>query len=221
MRVLLAEDDSRISQFVQEVLEKNSYAVDVVQDGEKALRLGSSESYDVILMDVMMPSMDGISVCRSLRDQGVKAPIIMISGKSEIDDRITGLDSGADDYLTKPFSVRELLARIRAHVRRRDSSPVRQIEVSGLMVDLDKRMAYREGKQLMLSPKEYRILEYFVLNDGKSLTRYDILENVWGQGISMFSNVVDVHISNLRQKLNQGFDKPLIKTVRGGGYTLD
>lgn len=220
MRILLVEDDLRIAKYVKEALEKQSYAVDHVDNGDDGFSKGIKNPYDMILMDVMLPGRTGLSLCHDLRSDQVSVPIIMISGKAEVDDRINGLDSGADDYLTKPFSVRELMARIRAQNRRKAVVPQQKVEISGLMVDFDKRIAYREGKQLHLSPKEYRILEYFARNPHKALSRYDIIENVWGEGLYMYSNVVDVHISNLRRKLNKGFEEKLIRTVRGDGYML-
>jgi DNA-binding response OmpR family regulator len=221
MRVLVAEDEVKIASFIKKALESHSIAVDMANNGEDALYLASVSDYDVILLDVMLPKMDGVEVCQKLRSKDVKSPVIMISARGATEDKIRGLDSGADDYLSKPFNFSELFARIRSVSRRKVTNMKPHIRVHDMVIDTNKCMVLRDGKNIDLSPREYRLLEYMVRNQGKVLNRFEILENVWGSGERSLSNVVDVHISHLRSKLDRGFEKELIRTVRGGGYILD
>lgn len=221
MRVLLAEDEMKIAAFIKKALESHSIAVDLATDGEQALYLGGVSDYDVILLDVMLPKMDGVEVCQKLRSKDVKSPIIMISARGATEDKVRGLDSGADDYLSKPFNFSELFARIRSVSRRKTTLMKPHVKVHDMVIDTNKCMVVRAGKTIDLSPREYRLLEYLVKNQGKVLNRFDIMENVWGSGERSLSNVVDVHVSHLRSKLDRGFEKELIRTVRGGGYILD
>lgn len=221
MRILLAEDESHMANVLKKALCQKSLAVDVVSNGEEALHLASVSDYDVLLLDVMMPKMKGHDVCHMLRSKGIRTPIIMLSGKGSVPDKILGLDSGADDYLPKPFSFSELMARIRALQRRRTSFTHPEIRIKNLRMNRNTRVVKRAGETLNLSPKEYRLLEYFMLNKGKVLSRFDILENVWGGDDGSYSNVVDVHLSHLRKKVDTGEFQPLFKTVRGQGYILE
>lgn len=221
MRVLVAEDEAKIAAFIKKALESHSIAVDMASNGEEALYLASVSDYDVILLDVMLPKMDGVEVCQKLRSKDVKSPVIMISARGATEDKIRGLDSGADDYLSKPFNFSELFARIRSVSRRKVTIMKPHIRVHDMVIDTNKCMVLRDGKNIELSPREYRLLEFMVRNQGKVLNRFEIMENVWGSGERNLSNVVDVHVSHLRAKLNRGFEKELIRTVRGGGYILD
>lgn len=221
MRILLAEDEIKIASFIKKALETRSIAVDVAANGEEALYMGSVSEYDVILLDVMMPKMDGVEVCQKLRSKNVKTPIIIISAKGNTDDKVRGLDNGADDYISKPFNFAELFARIRSVSRRKAVMLKPHLSVRDMVVDTNKCIVVREGKKIDLSPREYRLLEFLIKNSGKVINRFEIMENVWGSGERTLSNVVDVHISHLRSKVDQGFPKRLIRTVRGGGYILE
>jgi len=221
MRILLAEDDKRMAGIVKRALSSQSLAVDVAADGEKALHLASYNDYDVILLDVILPKIGGIQVCHELREKGVKTPIIMLSAKGAVVDKIHGLDSGADDYLPKPFSLSELMARIRAVSRRKEVFRKPELKYGDVEIDTNTRIVTRKGTPIDVTPKEYRLLEFLIKHPEKVLSRFDLLENVWGAGDGYFSNVVDVHMSHLRRKLNRGFEKKLIRTVRGGGYILE
>ena len=206
---------------LQRALTSKAFAVDVASDGEQALLLGLQGDYDVILMDVVMPKMQGAEVCQALRKKGIKTPIIMLSGRGAVPDKIKGLDSGADDYLAKPFSFSELMARIRAHSRRTQTFTQTALTLGDLVVDRNTRKVTRGKKPIALSPKEYRVLEFLMKHQGKVMSRFEILENVWGSSEANLSNVVDVHVSHLRKKLDGGFKRPMLKTIRGGGYVLE
>ena len=221
MHILVAEDEQYIASFLKRGLEKESIGVDIASDGDRALHMAYMNNYDVILLDIGLPKLSGLEVCKKLREHGKDCPIIIISSRGETDDKIRGLDSGADDYLPKPFSLQELMARIRAVSRRNESLQKPNLELDDILIDYNKLKLTRAGKTIDLSPKEFRLLEYLVRNKGKVLNRCEILENVWGSGEMMFSKAVDVHVSNLRNKLNSGFPKKLIKTVRGTGYIYE
>lgn len=221
MRILVVEDNPHQAMFLKKPLEKQLIAVDIAYDGEQGLFLGSTSDYDVIVMDYILPKIDGISVCKRLRDKGVRAPIIMLSGHSSVDEKVIALDAGADDFLSKPYNFTELLARIRALMRRREVHRYGEITIHDLRIDRNKKKVYRSDRVIDLSPREYRILEFLALHQGKAMSRYDILENVWGSGNSLFSNVVDVHMARLRQKINHHSDKYLIQTIRGEGYIIE
>jgi len=221
MRILVAEDETKIAAFIKKALETHSIAVDLAADGEEAFYLATVSDYDVILLDVMLPKMTGVEVCQKLRSRDVKSPIIMISARGATEDKVRGLDSGADDYLPKPFNFSELFARIRSVSRRKATLLKPHIQVHDVVIDTNKCLVLRGEKRIDLSPREYRLLEYLVKNQGKVVNRFDIMENVWGSGERSLSNVVDVHISHLRAKLDRGFEKELIRTVRGGGYIFE
>lgn len=221
MRILFAEDEAKTAAFVKKGLESHSIAVDLAEDGEKALYMASVSEYDVILLDIMLPKVDGVETCQKLRSRGLKTPVIMLTARLSVDDKIRALDSGADDYVTKPFSFSELFARIRAVARRKEMHLTPQIHIDDLVIDTNKCLVLRAGKTVDLSPREYRLLEFLVKNKGRVLNRFDILENVWGAGDRNLSNVVDVHVSHLRAKIDRGYAKELIRTVRGGGYMID
>jgi len=221
MKVLIAEDEGHMGAVLKRALMSKSIAVDLATDGEQAYAMATLSHYDVILLDVVMPKMDGVEVCQQLRKKGIKTPIIMLSGRGAVPDKIKGLDSGADDYLPKPFSFSELMARIRAHTRRTETFSKSELKLRDLAVDRNTRKVKRAGKKIDLSPKEYRVLEFLMKHQGKVMSRFEILENVWGSAEANLSNVVDVHMSHLRRKIDSGVKKQMVKTVRGGGYVLE
>jgi two-component system OmpR family response regulator len=223
MRVLVVEDEDRIARFLKKGLEEESYAVDVVGDGASALDWVASTGYDLILLDVMLPGLTGFEVCRLLRERGVTTPILMLTARDEVDDRVTGLDVGADDYLPKPFAFKELLARMRALIRRAATNaiPDTVLELADLQLDTVTHQARRGERQIDLTAKEYALLEYFMRHPRRPLSRTLIREGVWGYDYYGASNVVDVYVRHLRQKLESGDEPALIHTVRGVGYKID
>ncbi len=221
MRILLVEDDTRIASFVSKGLRENSYAVDVAPDGEEGLFLASINAYDAIILDVMLPVKDGFAVCRELRRENVKTPVLMLTARDAIDDKIVGLDAGADDYLTKPFEFRELLARLRALLRRGGEVRPPKIIIGDLEIDTVSQKVRRGGREIFLTTKEYALLEYLAREKGKVLGRAAIAEHVWDENFDAFSNLIDVYIRRLRSKMDEGFDVQLIHTRRGAGYVLE
>jgi DNA-binding response OmpR family regulator len=223
MRILIVEDEERIARFIKTGLEEESYAVDVVADGSDALDWVASAEYDLILLDVMLPGLNGFEVTRILRDRGVVTPILMLTARDDIDDRVKGLDSGADDYLPKPFAFKELLARIRALVRRSSSTEKVEttLEIGDLQLDIVTHVARRGRRDIELTAKEYALLEYLMRHPRRPLSRTLIREAVWGYDYFGASNVVDVYVRHLRQKLEDHGESPLIHTVRGIGYKID
>ncbi|MDI6816779.1 MAG: response regulator transcription factor [Actinomycetota bacterium] len=218
MRVLIIEDEPRIVEFIKEGLEQEGHEVYSESDGRAGLAAALSENHDAIILDVMLPLMDGFAVCRELRDRDVSTPIIMLTARDDISDRVEGLNTGADDYLTKPFAFEELLARIGAVTRRNKAGEANAIKIADLEIDLDRHVVSRRGQVIELTPKEFNLLEYLVLNKNIALSRMRILESVWGFDFAAETNVVDVYIRYLRQKLDEGFEPKIIKTVRGVGY---
>jgi DNA-binding response OmpR family regulator len=219
MRILVVEDEPRIASFVAKGLREQAYAVDVCVDGDDALYKASINDYDAIILDVMIPGKDGFQVCSELRANGSTVPIIMLTARDHLQDRIEGLDSGADDYLTKPFAVAELLARLRALLRRGHVVRPEMIDVDDLSIDTRARRATRGGKSLPLTTKEYALLEYLAREQGRVVDRAELAEHVWDEHFDPFSNLIDVHINRLRNKVDKGFS-PLIHTQRGVGYML-
>lgn len=220
MRILLVEDELKMTRVLRRGLEQEGYAVDAAADGETALMRARSEEYDVIILDVMLPGRDGFSVCRDLRIEGRWAPVLMLTARDGVGDRIRGLDAGADDYLVKPFSFGEMLARLRALIRRGASERPSVLEVDDLVLDPATHVVTRGGTDVDLSPKEFALLEFLMRHAGEVVSRPRILEHVWDVNFDSFSNVVDVYVGYLRRKLEQPFDRPLIRTVRGVGYRL-
>lgn len=220
MRMLVVEDERKFAALLKRGLEERGYAVDVAHDGEEGLALAEMEPYDLIVLDVMLPRLDGREVCRRLRSQKRQMPILMLTARDTVDDRVAGLDSGADDYLVKPFAFPELLARVRALLRR--NGPVRDplLRVADLEVDTVTREVRRAGKPISLTSKEYAILEYFVRNANRVLTRTQIAQHVWDYDFVAMSNVVDVYVRYLRRKLGDDREPRLLETVRGVGYQL-
>lgn len=219
MRILVVEDDDVIAAQLRRTLGKEGYEVDVAHDGDRGFAMASSGAYSVILLDWMLPGRSGIDVCKSLREYGMTRPILMLTAKREVDDRVEGLDAGADDYLPKPFEFQELLARIRALVRRTKSNKVTQFKVEDLEIDTRSRMVRRGGEELKLTPREYDLLEALARNRGRTLTREVIINQIWGDDSSV-SNTVNFHVNSLRKKVDGGREPGLIETVHGFGYRL-
>jgi DNA-binding response OmpR family regulator len=221
MYVLLVEDERRLAQLVRRVLEEEGHTMDVAYDGEDGLHLAMEGSHDVIVLDVMLPEINGIEVCKSLRANRIDTPVLLLTALDSVEDRVRGLDAGADDYLPKPFAFQELLARIRALGRRKVlARDAQELEVDDLKLDLRRRRAQRNGKAIELSPKEFSLLEFLMRNEGRVVTRTQILDHLWGYDYATDSNLVDVYVAYLRRKVDKGAKRPLIRTVRGVGYAL-
>ena len=220
MRILLVEDDPRIAGFVAKGLREQAYAVDVASNGEDALYQASINSYDLAILDVMIPAPDGFEVCRRLRHAGLRFPILMLTARDATDDRVHGLDTGADDYLTKPFEFRELLARLRALLRRSGELRPNRIQVQDLALDTAAQTASRGGKPIPLTTKEYALLEYLARNAGRVIGREEISEHVWDESFDPFTNTIEVYVNRLRRKIDASSARPLIHTRRGAGYML-
>lgn len=218
MRILLVEDEPRVAHFIAKGLREQSFAVDLAPDGEAALYQISINSYDLLLLDVMLPHKDGFTVCREMRAQGVKTPILMLTARDTVDDRVEGLDAGADDYLVKPFAFKELLARVRALLRRAVRIRPDVLQAADLTLNLSDHTALRAGQKISLTTKEYALLEYFMLHVDRLLTREEIAGHVWDENFDAFSNVIDVYVRRLRKKIDEGFTPALIHTRRGAGY---
>lgn len=221
MRVLVVEDERRLARLLRRVLEEERYTVDEAYDGVEGEDLARTGVYDVIILDVMLPGRDGLTVCRNLRRDRVATPILMLTARDAVSDRVTGLDAGADDYLVKPFAFAELLARLRALTRRRTAeiAPT-HLEAGDLVMDLVKHEVTRAGKVIDLTPREYALLEYFLRHPGHVLSRARLLEAVWRYDAEVTSNVVDIYVHYLREKIDRGFERKLLHTVRGAGYVL-
>ncbi|HME13600.1 MAG TPA: response regulator transcription factor [Candidatus Acidoferrum sp.] len=220
MRLLLVEDDPGISRFVAKGLREKAYAVDVVPTGEEALYLASVNDYDLMILDVMIPPPDGFEVCRQLRSAGQRLPILMLTARDAVEDRIGGLDQGADDYLTKPFEFRELLARLRALLRRSSELRPPVIAVADLHLDTAGQNVSRGGRKIPLTAKEYALLEFLARNAGRVVGRAEIAEHVWDEEFDPFSNLIEVYVNRVRRKIDAGSSKPLLHTRRGAGYVL-
>jgi len=220
MRILVIEDEVKIAQFVKRGLKEEGYAVDIASDGEEGHFMLSSNEYDAIILDLMLPKIDGLTLCRTLRKEGNQTPIIMLTAKDTVKDKVKGLDSGADDYLPKPFAFEELLARVRVVLRKKDSRVQTQLKVDELCLDLLTHKVTRGGREIELTVKEYALLEYLMRNAGNIVTRTMISEHVWDINFDTFTNVIDVYINYLRNKIDSGFSDKMIHTVRGKGYLL-
>lgn len=220
MRILLVEDEEKIASFIKRGLKAEGYAVDVVSDGENALYQAEINPYDLILLDIMLPGRDGISVCRELRNKKIDVPILLLTARDKIKDKVSGLDSGADDYLTKPFAFEELLARVRALLRRKTSGKSVKLKVVDLELDQVFHKVMRAGREIELTGKEYTLLEYLMVNANLIVTRTMIAEHVWNEDFDRFTNIIDVYICHLRNKIDRGHSEQLLHTVRGIGYVL-
>jgi len=219
MRILLVEDERKVASFVARALRENAYAVDVAETGEK-LPLATDVTYDAILLDVRLPGMSGLEVCRELRQQGIEAPILMLTARGLVEQRVAGLDAGADDYLAKPFALAELLARVRALVRRGFHSGNAKLRFADLALDRHRRRATRGAEVIPLTAKEFALLELFLLHAPELVTRSEIIEHVWDCHFDSETNLVEVYINRLRQKIDENRTAKLIHTVRGVGYRL-
>jgi DNA-binding response OmpR family regulator len=221
MRVLVVEDDKKIASFVVKGLKEAGFAVDHADNGSDGLQRALNQSYDAAVIDLMLPKLDGLSIIERLRLQKILTPVLILSAKRSVDDRVKGLQTGGDDYLTKPFSFSELLARVQALIRRasREAEPTR-LEVGDLTIDLLKRDVIRGGSNIELQPREFALLEYLMRNAGRVVTKTMIIEHVWGYDFDPLTNIVDVLVSRLRQKVDRDFEKKLIQTYRGVGYAL-
>jgi two-component system OmpR family response regulator len=220
VRVLVVEDEAKMASLLQRALEREGYAVDLAGNGVDAIWLATENEYDAIVLDVMIPSPDGFDVCRTLRERERWAPVLLLTARDSVADRVTGLDAGADDYLPKPFSFDELSARLRALTRRTVSERPTVLEVDGLRLDPATHTVARDGLAIDLSPKEFSLLETFMRSPGKVLTRTELLEHVWDFAYDGTSNVIDVYVRYLRGKIDRPFSRDSIETVRGVGYRL-
>jgi heavy metal response regulator len=220
MRVLVIEDETKIASFIRRGLREEGYSVDIASDGENGYFLATTQDYDLIILDLMLPRMDGLSLCRRLREQKVGVPILILTARGTVKDKVIGLDSGANDYLTKPFAFEELLARCRALLRKSEGHAPTKLRVADLTLDLLSHKVSRGDEEITLTPKEYALLEYLMRNEGIVVSRTMISEHVWDVNFDTFTNVIDVYISYLRRKIDAGHKKPLIHTLRGQGYVL-
>ncbi len=221
MRILVVEDDARMANVIAKGLRENSYAVDVAEDGDAGLYQTEINDYDVIVLDVLLPKHDGFDVCRQLRMRGDTTPVLMLTARAAIDDRITGFDAGADDYLTKPFSFRELLARIHALLRRDSQLRPDVLEIGDLMLDSISHRVCRANHEIQLTAKEYALLEYLARRAGQLVSRADIAAHVWDDTFDPFSNTIEVYMNRLRKKIDGNHAAKLLHTRRGEGYILD
>jgi heavy metal response regulator len=220
MRILVIEDEKKVADFISNGLAEEGYAVDVAHDGDQGYFLATTNEYDAILLDIMLPKMDGITLCTKLRSEDNHTPILMLTAKDAIKDKVRGLDAGADDYLTKPFAFEELLARIRSLLRKKSLQQKTLFQVDNLVLDTITHTVSRGEREIPLSVKEYALLEYLMRNTGSVVTRTMIAEHVWDINFDTFTNVIDVYISYLRNKIDRGHETKLIHTVRGRGYVL-
>lgn len=222
MKILLVEDDKGIARFVKKGLLENAFSVDVAFDGEDGLFLALHRSYDLVILDILLPKMDGVEILKRMRKMEIQTPVIFLTAKDSEEDIVQGLNSGADDYMTKPFSFNELLARIRALLRREKSSGFPQkLQVADLVLEPDKHRVLRGNTKIELTPKEYVLLELFMRHPGQIITRTMISESVWDYHFDSGTNIIDVHVSHLRNKIDKDFEPKLLHTVKGVGYVLE
>jgi two-component system copper resistance phosphate regulon response regulator CusR len=220
VRILLVEDEARVAGFIAKGLREQSYAVDIARDGEEALYYAAVNQYDLVILDLLLPLKDGYTVCRELRSSGFAAPILMLTARDAVDDRVAGLDSGADDYMPKPFDFKELLARLRALARRSSNLRPKVLRAADLTLDTGSHAVTRGGRSIGLTAKEYALLEFLLLNQNRVVGREDIAQHVWDQAFDPLTNIIDVYIKRLRAKLDSGSAPRLIHTRRGEGYIL-
>jgi DNA-binding response OmpR family regulator len=220
MRVLVIEDETKVGSFIKRALEEESYAVDLCEDGAQGLDMALSGSYDLIMIDLMLPSLPGLEVLTRLRKEKIQTPVLILTAQSKVDQRVKGLDAGADDYLTKPFAIDELLARVRALLRRGPAESPGIFQIDDLVLNPATREVTRGGQRIDLTVKEYALLEYFMRHAGRVLTRPMISDHVWNQDFDTFTNVIDVYVNYLRNKIDRGRARKLIHTIRGSGYML-
>ncbi len=222
MHILVVEDEKRLANLLRRVLSEERHTVDVAYDGTSGYDLAASDTYDLVVLDLMLPGMDGLEICRQLRASNVQTPVLMLTARGAVEDRVAGLKLGADDYLVKPFAMEELLARVGALLRRgRTPQASTQLHVSDLTLDLTRHEAERGGRVIELTAKEFALLEFLMRHPGQVLTRTQIIDHVWRYDFDALSNVVDIYIHYLRDKIDRGFARQLIKTVRGVGYKIE
>jgi two-component system OmpR family response regulator len=221
MRILLVEDEPKLARALMRGLERTGYAVDLAGSGEDAVLLATTHDYDAVVLDVMLPGKDGFEVCRALRSEECWSPVLMLTARDRVEDRIHGLDAGADDYLVKPFDFGELLARLRALFRRQPKERPAALSVDDLVIDPATRSVTRAGEAVELTLREFGVLEYLASHAGRVVTRAELLDHVWDDSFFGTSNIVDVYVGYLRRKLEAPFGRPLIRTVRGSGYLLE
>ncbi len=221
VHILVIEDERRLASLVRRALQEEGHKVEVSNDGAEGLDMAETTGYDLLVLDLMLPHLDGVEICRRLRSTGSDVRILMLTARDAVEDRVAGLEAGADDYLVKPFSFTELIARVRA-LARRQIQPQVELELSSgdLVLDLQRHEARRDGRTIELTAKEFQLLEYLMRNAGHVMTRTQILDQVWGYNLDSFSNVVDIYVHYLRNKIDRDFPEPLIRTVRGVGYSL-
>jgi heavy metal response regulator len=220
MRLLVVEDEKKVASFIKQGLEEEGYAVDLALDGEKGLEMALDPVHDLIILDISLPKMDGLQVLKKIRQQKVNTPVLLLTVRATIEDKVLGLDAGADDYLTKPFAFQELVARVRALMRRRAEADPALLRVADLLLDPARRVVSRGGEKIELTAKEFALLEYFMRNPGRVLTRTLMIEHVWNYDFDTMTNIVDVYVNYLRKKIDSGREPKLIHTVRGVGYVL-
>ena len=220
MKILIIEDEKRLAGILKKGLEESAFAVDLSFDGEEGLYMAETFNYDAIILDILLPKMDGLSILNTLRKKNINVPVILLTAKGEVECKVKGLNTGADDYVPKPFDFLELLARLKAVIRRDKGKPSPVIQIGNLIIDTNARTVKRGDQDILLSTKEYSLLEYLVLHKDKVLTRSELIEHVYDSESDRDSNVIDVYINYLRNKIDKGFEKPLIHTVRGTGYIL-
>jgi heavy metal response regulator len=220
VRILVAEDDRPVASFLKKGLEAEHYAVDIVPDGQEALYMAEEYDYDLVLLDLVLPKMDGLEVLRQIRNRKKQLPVLVLTGRTRVEDRVKGLDLGADDYMIKPFAFGELTARVRALLRRGNTAVDFTLQVEDLQMNLVDRAVRRGERRIDLTPKEFALLEYLMRNQGRAVSRPMIIEHVWNFSFDTMTNVVDVYINYLRKKVDEGLDQKLIHTVRGVGYRI-
>ena len=220
MRILVVEDEKKVASFIKKGLEEEYYAVDIALDGREGLKLAESEEYDLIIMDIMLPFIDGITLLKEIRKREITVPILMLTVKDSIKDKVEGLDAGADDYLTKPFAFEELLARLRVLLRRNEKLKSTKLKVGDLVLDLQSHRVIRNNLEIILTPKEYSILEYLMRNANKVVSRTKLIEHVYDYHFDTETNIIDVYINKVRTKVDTNFEKALIHTIRGIGYII-
>lgn len=221
MRILIIEDEKNLAQILKKGLEENGFTAEVSLDGEEGLYMAETYPYDAVLLDIMLPKMDGLTILNKLRAKRIDVPALMITAKGEVEDKIKGLSIGADDYIAKPFEFSELLARLKAVIRRSKGKPSPIITIDNLVIDTNSRTVKKAGKEIRLSAREYNLLEYLALNEGRVISRTELIEHVYDAEFDLDSNIIDVYINYLRNKIDKGFDKQIIKTIRGAGYILE
>jgi len=221
MRILLVEDDANLAQFIRKGLKEENYAVDVAADGEEGLSLALTNPYDLLILDIMLPKLDGLALCHRVRAKGLATPVLLLTARNTVETKVSGFDTGADQFLPKPFAFVELLAQIRALLRRGNQQPLVQLHAADLTLDPATRRVWRAGQEIPLTNKEYALLEFLLRHKNRVLTRTVIIEHVWDISYDPMTNIVDAHIRALRAKIDRDFSPPLIATVRGAGYMLE